>query len=255
MQVMTKISAVIISRNEERRIATCIRSLRDIADEIVVVDSLSTDRTAELCREMGCRVYQRPFPGYGAQRQFATSLTTHRYVLNIDADEELSPALRKSLIRMKEEGLTHRVYQFSRMNFYCNQPILHCGWYPDIQIRLFDKTYAKWNLGDVFEKVVFPGTLTPQTVDGDILHYRCATRDEYHRKVIGHALLGGRVLASTRSSVGPLTPYIKGVKSWIECFLLRGGILDGPEGRAISREEYLSTIKAYRVARKILNKK
>ena len=134
---MTPISAVLISRNEEHRIKQCLKSLEDIADEIIVVDSFSTDKTPQICEEAGCKVVQRQFPGYGAQRQYATSLAKHRYVLSIDADEVLSPALRTSLINLKNEGLTHRVYEFTRMNFYCEEPIRHCGWYPDFQIRLF----------------------------------------------------------------------------------------------------------------------
>ena len=251
---MTPISAVIISRNEELRIRQCLESLQGIADEIIVVDSFSTDKTVSICNEAGCRVVQRKFPGYGAQRQYATSRANHRYVLSVDAGEVLSPALRASLIKLKEEGLTHRVYSFTRMNFYCEEPIRHCGWYPDVQIRLFDKRYATWDLSDVFEKVIFPGTLRPEPVDGDILHYRCSTADEYHRKVVSHAMIGGRVLATQRTSVGPLLPWLKGMKSFFECYFLRGGFLDGAEGFAISREEYLSTYEAYKLARKLLNK-
>ena len=114
---MEKISATIISLNEEARIRACLESLRDVADEIIVVDSGSTDLTPEICRQMGCKVTMRPFDGYGAQRQYATSLTTHRFVLALDADEVLSPALRSSLLRLKEEGMTHRVYEMARLNF------------------------------------------------------------------------------------------------------------------------------------------
>ena len=116
---MTQISALIISRNEEHKIKQCLDSLEGIADEIIVVDSYSTDNTVKICEEAGCKVVQRAFPGYGAQRQYATSLATHRYILSIDADEVLSPALRTSLKKLKNEGLTHRVYSFTRMNFYC----------------------------------------------------------------------------------------------------------------------------------------
>lgn len=252
---MTPISAVIISRNEEHRIKQCLDSLEGIADEIIVVDSFSTDKTAQICEEAGCKVVQRKFPGYGAQRQYATSLAKHRYVLSIDADEVLSPALRTSLINLKNEGLTHRVYKFTRMNFYCEEPIRHCGWYPDFQIRLFDKRYATWDLSDVFEKVIFPGTLRPEPIDGDILHYRCRTADEYHRTVVSHAMIGGKVLATKRKSVGPLLPWLKGLKSFFECYILRAGFLDGSQGYAISREEYLSTYEAYKLARKLLAKK
>lgn len=252
---MTPISAVIISRNEEKNIARCIKSLYGIADEIIVVDSESSDSTADICREMGCRVVSRPFSGFGAQRQFATSLARHRYILSIDADEVLSPALRNSLLKLKEKGLDHRVYRFSRMNFYCERPILHCGWYPDPQIRLFDKSYATWDLRDVFEKVIFPNSLQPFDVEGDILHYRCATSNEYHQKVISHALIGANVIAANNSSVGPLTPMLKGLKSWLHYYIGKAGILDGAEGRAICHEEYLATKKAYQTARQIIKER
>lgn len=251
---MTQISALIISRNEEHKIKQCLDSLEGIADEIIVVDSYSTDNTVKICEEAGCKVVQRAFPGYGAQRQYATSLATHRYILSIDADEVLSPALRTSLKKLKSEGLTHRVYSFTRMNFYCEEPIRHCGWYPDIQIRLFDKRYATWDLSDVFEKVIFPGTLRPEKVDGDILHYRCRTPEEYHRTIVSHAMIEGRVLANKLDKVSFLTPWLKGIKAFANCYFKKYGFLDGNEGFAISKEEYLATMEAYKLARKILNK-
>lgn len=252
---MTPISATIIARNEEQTIGHCLESLKGIAEEIIViVDASSTDRTAEIAEKYGCKVVVRPFRGFGAQRQFATSLTTNRYVLSIDADEAISPFLRENIIKQKAEGLKHRVYHFSRMNFYCNSPVLHCGWYPDFQIRLFDKSYAQWNLGDVFEKVIFPGSLRPMRIEGDILHYRCHTPEEYHSKVMGHAHIGARVIASTRTGVPAYLPVVKGIKSWFESYILRAGILDGSVGRAISREEYLSTRAAYSEARELLEK-
>lgn len=124
---MAHISVTIITYNEEHRIEACLKSLQDIADEIIVVDSFSTDRTVEICNAYGCKVTQRRFPGYGAQRQYATSLTSYSYVLSIDADEVLSPALRSSLIKLKEEGFAHRVYEMSRLNFYCGQPVKQIG--------------------------------------------------------------------------------------------------------------------------------
>ena len=151
-----KISATILAFNEEKRIGACLESLRGIADEIIVVDSGSTDRTVDICSRYGCRISVRKFDGFGAQRQYATSLTTHQYVLSIDADEVLSPALQESILRLKEEGFSHRVYSVARLNFYCGFPVRHCGWYPDRQIRLFDKRYANWNLRDVSEAVIFP---------------------------------------------------------------------------------------------------
>ena len=113
---MEKLTATIIALNEERRLAACLESLRGVADEVVVVDSYSTDHTVAICHDYGCRVTQRHFDGFGAQRQYATSLASHRYILSIDADEVLSPALRESIIRLKEQGFAHRVYAISRVS-------------------------------------------------------------------------------------------------------------------------------------------
>lgn len=252
---MEKISATIITRNEESRIKQCIMSLQGVADEIIVVDSFSTDATVEKCRQLGCKVSQRRFHGYGAQRQYATSLTSYKYVLAIDADEVLSPSLRKNLMELKQSGFTHRVYAFSRLNFYCGTPVRHSGWYPDVQTRLFDKSYASWNLRDVRERVVFPDSVRPSLIDGDILHYRCDTPEDYHRTQALQAALRGRVIAANSDAVSPLAPIVHGLHDFLGCFIGRGAILDGPEGRAISKECFRSAMISYRLARRMLNKK
>lgn len=252
---MGKISATIITYNEEARIEACLRSLAEIADEIIVVDSFSTDSTVDICRRYDCKITQRRFPGYGAQRQYATSLASHSYVLSLDADEELSPALRTSLLELKQNGFTHRVYAFSRLNFYCGEPIRHCGWYPDVQIRLFDKRYANWNLRDVHERVIFPDTLRPSKIDGDILHYRCTTPKEYSQVQRRHAGIRARVIATQNDHVGALTPIFRGICDFLKCFFREKGVLDGPEGRAISRERFVSTMMAYSIARRKLQSK
>lgn len=251
---MAKITATIITYNEEARIAACLESLDGIADEIVVIDSCSTDATADICREHGCKVRTRRFAGFGVQRQYATSLATHPYVLSIDADEVLSPALRSSLLRLKQEGFEHRVYRFSRLNFYCGEPVRHCGWYPDRQIRLFDKRYANWNLRDVGEKVIFRDSVRPVDVDGDILHYRCDTPARYRATQRRHAVIRSRVFAAGEGSISPFTPVWKGMKALMKCYLIDGGVLDGRQGQHISRESFISTMLAWRLARRIKSK-
>ncbi|WP_303328783.1 hypothetical protein, partial [uncultured Muribaculum sp.] len=135
------------------------------------------------------------------------------------------------------------------------QPVKHCGWYPDIQIRLFDKRYANWNLRDLSERVIFPDSLKPVLLDGDILHYRCSTPDEYRKVQNRHAALSSGIIKARRNSVPFFTPYIKGVKAFLECYISKGAILDGPEGRAISRESYRTAYMAYDLARRSLRKK
>lgn len=252
---MEKISATILAFNEEKRIGACLDSLRDIADEIIVVDSFSTDRTVDICREAGCKVIQRAFDGFGAQRQYATSLTSHRFVLSIDADEVVSPALRDSIVRLKEAGFTHRVYRISRLNFYCGYPVKHCGWYPDYHIRLFDKRYANWNLRDVGDKVIFRDSVRPEPLDGDILHHRCDSRSQFREVTRNHAGIKARILAGRPDSIPVLSPFIHGFKALWKTYINDGGILEGSVGRDIAMESYRAEYLAYSIARRLKMKK
>lgn len=253
---MTSISATILTYNEENRIEQCLRSLEGVADEIIVVDACSSDRTADICRNWSnCHVAQRPMRGYGAQRQYATSLAQYDYVLAIDADEVLSPSLRNEIIRLKNKGLTHRGYSFSRLNFYCGLPVKHSGWYPDTQIRLFDRRYANWNLNDVAEKVIFRDSVLPHPIDGDILHYRCDTPEEFRNTEMAHADLLARIIAEKGIRPSFLRPMWEGVKAFVGCYLGDRALFDGHAGRAISRQQYTSAHHAYKAARKIIDRK
>lgn len=251
-----KLSVTILTFNEERRIEACLRSVANIADEIIVVDSMSTDGTLDICRRYGCRISQRPFDGYGAMRQYATSLTTNDYVLSIDADEVVSPALEASILKLKEGAMsTHRVYCFNRLNFYCDQPVRHCGWYPDIQIRLFDKRYANWNLRDISERVIFRDSVNPELIAGDLLHYQCRTPKQYHETQQRHAHIRSRVIAARIDQVSPLAPYVNACAAFIKYYFMKGGIFDGLAGRSISREAALLQFTAFKEARKIQKEK
>lgn len=247
---MKLLTATILTYNEEARIEACLQSLAGVADEIVVVDSFSTDATIEICRRYGCRIRQRRLGGYGAQRQFATSLATHPYVLSIDADEILSPALAGEICRLKEEGFTHRVYTTPRLNFYCGRPVRHCGWYPDRQLRIFDRRFANWSLSEVEEKVVFRDSVNPEPLSGDILHYRCFTPDDFRQKERRHASLQAHQLAEG-DKIGVLTPVFAAVRSFLNCYLRQGGIGAGSAGLAICRERMACSYLAHSEARKI----
>lgn len=251
---MSRLSVTILTFNEEKRIAQCLEALRPIADEIIVVDSFSTDRTVEICRRYGCRITQRRFEGYGAMRQYATSLTTNNYVLSIDADEVVSPQLMQSIAELKQTGFTHRVYMLSRLNFFCDQAVKHCGWWPDRHIRLFDKRYANWNLRDISEGVIFRDSVSPEPVTGDLLHYPCRTAEQYHDTQQRHAEIRARVIA-TKSNVGPLTPWIKATLAFLQTYVGKAGFLDGIAGRQISMENARSTLTAYTLARRIQTKR
>jgi glycosyltransferase involved in cell wall biosynthesis len=140
---MPKISAVIITFNEELFIEKCLASLDGIADEIVVVDSFSTDATEEICKKFNVRFIKHEFEGYRDQKNYALKLATHKNILSLDADEALSDKLRESIISIKDKW-DYDGYRFNRLNNYCGDWIRHSEWYPDRQLRLFCSDHGKW---------------------------------------------------------------------------------------------------------------
>ena len=246
---MSKITATIITLNEEEKIGACLDSLEGVADEIIVVDSYSTDKTAEMCRERGCKVTLRKFDGYGAQKQYAVSLATNSHIISIDADEVLDSELRKNIKKLKEDGFEHRVYCFERLNYYCGQPILHSGWNHDCPTRLFDRRYATWNLRDVHEAVVFPKTLHPELIGGKLLHYRCATAEEYRRKQETFAKINAKILMNEDSTSKAFGPRIMAAAAYIKTYIFELGFLDGKAGKEISRTNAYATKVTYQELR------
>lgn len=249
---MQQISATILTHNEEKQIARCVESLRGVADEVIVIDCYSDDRTVEICKDLGCSVTQRKFEGYGPQRQFATSLTRHAYNLTIDADEELSPELRESIIRLKEEGFGHRVYSMMRRNLFGDRHITGSGWENDLCIRLFNKKFANWDMHAVEEKVMFPDTLRPCLLEGDLIHYRCNDADDLLAKELGHARLRARMIANRCAEINGIEPLWHAMGAFIYSYLLHGGLRQGTPGWQIARIAYASQKLAWEEARNII---
>lgn len=247
---MNRITATIITYNEGDQIERCLKSLQGVADEIIVVDSFSTDKTLEICARYNCVVTQRRFNGFGAQKQYAVSLSSNSYVLSIDADEYLDDDLRRSIIKLKTDGFRHRIYSLNRLNFYCNVPIKHCGWSPDCPTRLFDKRYASWNLRDVHETVIFPGTLRPSPIFGLLIHHKCNTPEEHRRKEERYATINSRILVNENIKSGLITPYIKSVMAFLRTYVRQLGCLDGREGLEICKTAAHAAFATYRLVRR-----
>lgn len=249
---MQHLSATILTHNEEKQIARCINSLRQVADEIIVVDSYSDDRTVEICKDLGCHVSQRKFNGYGPSRQFATSLTRHTYNLTIDADEELSPALIESILRMKEEGFAHRVYSMLRRNLFGDRHVNGGGWENDLCIRLFNKKFANWDMQSVEEKVMFPDTLRPALIDGELIHYRCTGADDHLSKELRHADLRALMIANRCANINTAEPLWHALGAFVYSYFLHSGYRHGAPGWHIARTAFLAQKRAWTTARKIL---
>lgn len=253
---MTNITATVITYNEQRNIERCLNSLIGVADEIVVVDSNSTDATIDICARYGCRVSRRAFSGYGSQRQFATGLASHRYILSIDADEVLSEELREAIIALKtSDALTrHRMYALELISYVCGRPVYHSGFGPHTEVRLFDKRYATWDLRDVGERVSHSDSVVPATLPGCIHHYRCHNLEELRDKELRHAAIRAQVLAARSQAIGSFTPRLKALAAFIGCHLREGAVLDGWAGRCIARVRYSATLAAYSGARRLIAK-
>ncbi len=249
---MDYLSATIITRNEEQNLERCLNALKGVADEIIVVDSYSTDHTLDICRRYGCKVTSREFQGFGSQRQYATGLTSHPYVLSIDADELIDETLRSYLIELKNKGFDHRVYAIRVQNYFCGTPINHSGYEPGNYVRLFNKRYANWNMRAVSDSVNIPDGVTPELLPGSIHHYRCASVDEFNKKENRIASLEAKHLADRCHHIPPCAPHVMATIQYLKSHLIHYAWLDGLNGFTIARRRAKTTFEAYRMALHLL---
>ena len=228
---MIRLSGVLITFNEEGRVGRCLDSLGTVCDELVVVDSGSTDRTRELCEARGARVLLRPFDGFTAQKNFALDKAVHDHVLSLDADEWLSPELQASILAAKADWKADG-YDFNRLNFYGDKAIRTCGWYPDAKIRLWDRRRGRWGGGMVHETVVLDAGAREAHLAGDLLHAAHREAGQLLAKVQLYSTLWAAEHAGRRIST--LGLFLKAAVAFVRSYLLQGGILDGYEGLVIS---------------------
>jgi len=164
-----KISAVIITLNEEMYIQECIDSLREVVDEIVVVDSFSTDKTEEICKNSGVKFLQHKWEGYGKQKNWGNAQAAHDYILSLDADERLSDNLKEAILNIKKHW-QYDVYSFNRLMYFHRRKIKYIS-YPDCQLRLFDRRKTQWNENRVHEGLIIDREVTVKHIKKDIIHY------------------------------------------------------------------------------------
>ncbi len=229
---MTKlpISLVIITLNEEAHIERCIRSA-PFVDDVVVVDSLSSDRTVEIAEKCGARVFSEKWRGYGPQKALATSLAKHPWVLSLDADEALSPDLADEIMQKFTSLDDEAGYLFPRRSFHLGRWIGHGGWYPDYQLRLFNKNKSNWNSAALHEKVEVRHQLK---MNRDLLHWvfdgisdQVVTNDKYSSLGAKQWVEAGRRFSLFKLLTKPPTKFI-------ECYIFKAGFLDGLPGFIIA---------------------
>lgn len=224
-----KISATVITFNEENKIERCLESLLGVADEIIVVDSFSSDGTEAICAKYPVVFMKKAFEGYIAQKNYAVDQASHDYILSLDADEVLSEKLKASILAAKRNW-SYDGYSVNRFNNYCGKWIRFCGWYPDRKIRLWDRRKARWSGEDPHDKVLLAGERVKR-LDGDLLHYAYFSVDEHLRQMHKFAEVAAK--AKYRNGKRPiflihvvLNPMFK----FFRKYLLQLGFLDGYYG-------------------------
>lgn len=223
---MTKISAIIITRDEEANIRECLASLTWV-DEVVVVDGGSTDRTREICREFGARVYCHDWPGFGPQKNRALAYATGDWVLSIDADERVPPPLREEILAaLRGDGPP--AYEMPRLSWYCGRFIRHAGWRPDYVLRLFRRDQGGFSNDLVHERVVVAGR--PGRLGNDLIHYSFRDLEQVLNVVNRYSSLGAAQKFAAGERSGLLKAVARGLWGCFFSYVIKAGFLDGRQG-------------------------
>jgi len=241
---MEKLSVVIITYNEEKNIGRCIDSVKEIADDIVVLDSFSTDATESICKQKEVRFFQHAFDGHIEQKNRAITYALHPFVLSLDADEALCNTLKEEIKKLKVNRNADG-YVMNRLTSYCGQWIRHSGWYPDRKLRLWDSRIGKWQGYNPHDKYVMPANAKIQHLKGDILHYSYLSVNQHIKQIHSFTDISSKALfeKGRKGSLGRIlfSPTAK----FLKCYIIRGGFRDGYYGFLISSLSAYATFLKY----------
>lgn len=245
-----RISATIITLNEERNIRRCIESLLPVADEIIVLDSLSTDSTAEICKELKVRFEERKWEGYSASKNYLNNLATCDYILSIDADEALDEELQQEVRRVKQLE-NPQVYSVNRLTNYCGKWIRHSGWYPDVKVRLFPKEGSTWEGAFVHEELSFPESLKIEPLKGHLEHYSYYSFKGHRERADKYSALTAQKMFHKGKRASLLKPYLSAIGRFVSMYIIKQGFLDGRMGWKIAVISAQSNIFKYKELRRL----
>jgi len=231
---MIKISVVIIAFNEEQDIGRCLESVMGVADEVLVLDSLSTDGTEAICRQFDVRFEQHPFDGYVSQKNRALKMATHDYILSLDADEALSGKAKQEVLKAKSSWKFDG-YIFNRRNNYCGRWMRFTSWYPDRKLRLFDRRKAQWTGLDPHDYIRMEPSSVVVRMKGDLLHWAIHTKEEQLAKMEQFARISARFYFEKGIRPGKISAVVHSVWRWFREYCVYLGILDGRAGWQVAR--------------------
>lgn len=237
---MPKISATIVCLNEEDKIEDCLKSLQPVVDEIIVVDSLSTDGTLEIARRYTDKIYEQEWLGFIDQKNLAASKATHDWILNVDCDERLDPELTDALRDIKDELDDSCVYRMSRKTFYVYRWLKHT-WYPDRTVRLFNRRKTRHGGVSPHDRII-TDDLIVKDLPGDILHYSYDNLSQHMQIVDKYTDTAAQQIIDSGKRVSLFTPFTHAAWAFLRMYVVRGGFLDGFAGFTAC---YLSMVYTY----------
>lgn len=241
---MPQLSVVIITFNEEKNIARCLESIQGIADDIVVVDSFSTDKTENICKQFNANFTQHKWEGYSGTKNFANAQAKFDWILSLDADEALSEELKKSILEQKKSDKLCTC-KFNRVTNYCGSWIRHGGWYPDTKIRIFDRTITKW-LGIIHEELSFSKQVDIIHLKGDCLHYSYYSIEQHYKQADNFTTIAAKDLHSQDKKSSAIQVYVSPVIKFIRDYFIKGGFMDGRAGYTVARISAYATYLKYK---------
>jgi glycosyltransferase involved in cell wall biosynthesis len=230
-KMMEEISVVIITKNEERNIRECLESVK-WADEIVVVDNDSTDHTLSICKEYGARIFQEEWKGYSGQKNSAIAKAINEWVLNLDADERVSPELRREMQKGLEGNQTADGYRIPRKNFFLGRWIRHCGWYPDLNLRFFRKSRGRFGERAVHERVELQGKVL--TLTHPIIHETYRSLSDFLQRMDRYSTLAAQEMHQQGRKFRLIDVIFRPPFTFLQMYFLRAGFLEGYLGFVLS---------------------
>ncbi|WP_128112513.1 glycosyltransferase family 2 protein [Polynucleobacter necessarius] len=230
---MPALSVILITRNEEANLEACLASLEGIAQQIVVVDTNSSDRTLEIAKSHGAQVSQpADWPGFGPQKNRALDLATGDWVLSIDADERLTPALRSEILTAIHHSAHVDCFAIPRLSWYCGRFIRHSGWHPDYVDRLFKRGTARFSDDLVHERLIPNGQVAK--LENPLLHYSFMNYSQVLQKLDRYSTASAQQAFAKGKTSSPLKAVLHGAWAFFRTYILRAGFLDGPQGFALA---------------------
>ena len=239
-----ELSVVIITKNEERNIGRCLASVKGIADDIVVLDSFSTDRTGAIAEEHGARFLQHAFDGHIEQKNRAITHAKHPWVLSLDADEALDGRLARSILEAMKAPVADG-YTMNRLTNYCGGWIRHGGWYPDTKLRLWNSRKGRWTGINPHDRYEMDAGARIAHLPGDILHYSYNSIEDHYRQVEYFTTIAAKAYADRGQDAPLLKRLFSPAAKFIGDYLLRFGFLDGGRGFTIARISAYATWLKY----------